>query len=279
MRSFSESLSQEMEAQLAVIHSQSSDPLHYSPLAVKYLIGILEKLKSFCIHYEFRDKAEEIEFFREVKPRFAARLIYYNEMYSISLNRPFGGSKQLYKYYREYLQRLDAFYDVNGEFCRYYRSGSQQLDKRYFIRRRLKLPMSFDSAYLQADHRFSTAHDYTVARLLALNQLHQDLEKSMQAIIDIPAPVDPTRSKQLIWTAPKVWLVELIYALHAEGVFAEGRIDLKSLVMVFEGTFGVALGQYHKTFLEMRERKSERAKFLSALRERLLQRMDDADAL
>ena len=79
------------------------------------------------------------------------------------------------------------------------------------------------------------------------------------------------------WTGSKIALIELIYALHAEGVFNNGMTDLKETAKFFEETFDVDLGQFHRTFFEMRARKSERTKFLNSLRDGLIRRMDEVD--
>ena len=42
--------------------------------------------------------------------------------------------------------------------------------------------------------------------------------------------------------------------------------DLKDIAEYFEYTFDIDLGQYRRTFLEIRVRKSERTKFLNALK-------------
>ena len=84
-------------------------------------------------------------------------------------------------------------------------------------------------------------------------------------------------SFKLKWTAPKVALTELLYALNSEGVFNNGTADLKDIAEFFEYIFEIDLGQYRRTFLEIRARKSDRTKFISSLNEALLKRMDNAD--
>jgi len=81
MIKFSESLNAELEMQLQNIHSENADSIEYSEQALKVLIPLLEKLKTFFTKYKFSSKVEEIIFFREIKPKFAARLIYYNEVF------------------------------------------------------------------------------------------------------------------------------------------------------------------------------------------------------
>jgi hypothetical protein len=84
---------------------------------------------------------------------------------------------------------------------------------------------------------------------------------------------------KLTWTSSKVALTELLYALHSEGVFNNGATDLKDIAEYFEHIFEINLGQYRRTFLEVRVRKGERTKFINSLKERLVKRMDDTDDL
>lgn len=278
MRRFSQSLLEEMERQLQAVHAQTHDPVRYAEQAIKLLVTVLERLKTFSVKYKFADVNEEIEFFRDIKPRFAGRLLYYNDIYNIEVSKPLGPQKEVRKYYKSELAKLRSFFDENLEFYRYYRTGDRELDGRYFIRRRFDPKPTLDSAYFQADHRFSTSHDFKVARIMANDMTRIYLEEQLAAANDL----QPTRSgnkAKLNWTAPKVALVELIYALHAGGVFNNSSSDLKEIVASFEELFNVSLGQYHKTFLEIRERKSERAKFLGELKERLIVRMEQADEM
>ncbi len=82
---------------------------------------------------------------------------------------------------------------------------------------------------------------------------------------------------KLVWTESKVSIIELMYSLQARGVFNNGTADLKEVAAFFEDTFGIDLGQYHRTFLEIRIRKTGRTKFLDSLRDSLTRRMDEAD--
>lgn len=68
-----------------------------------------------------------------------------------------------------------------------------------------------------------------------------------------------------------------MYALHSQGVFNNGAVDLKDIAEYFEHIFEIDLGQYRRAFLEIRARKSERTKFITSLNETLLKRMDNAD--
>lgn len=276
MKKFSESLKLELELQLKNIHKQSGDPIIYSEQAVMVLVRMLEKLKSFFLKYNFESKVEEITFFRDIKPQFASKLIYYNEIYNISTNKPFGSKKMTRKYYTAELKKLKSFFDDNTDFYKYCRTGNRSLDNKYFIRGKHDIRLTLDSFYLQADNRFSTSHDYKLARILANENIREFLEAELLCLNN-PKPQPVAYAKKLRWTGSKVALVELIYALHAESVLNAGNADLKETVRHFEEMFDVELGQFNRTFLEIRERKSDRTKFLSTLTNTLINRMDDAD--
>ena len=86
-----------------------------------------------------------------------------------------------------------------------------------------------------------------------------------------------TQISKLQWTAPKVALIELIYALQTEGVFNNGTANVKDIADQFQETFNVDLGQYRRMFLDIRTRKDDRAKFINTLKDKLLLRMEETD--
>ncbi len=65
--------------------------------------------------------------------------------------------------------------------------------------------------------------------------------------------------------------MELIYALHAAGVFNYGKADIKQIVNAFEEMFSVDLGNYARVFSEIRIRKSGQANFIDHIRGKYLE--------
>lgn len=279
MKNYSQTLLSELNRQLELVHAENEEPIKCAEAAIKILITTLEKLKTFFVTYEFRNKSEEIDFFKHIKPQFVYKLIYYNEVYNIETNTPYGGEKILRKFYNAELEKLKVYFDENLDFYKYYRTGSDYLDKKYFLRGRHDIRLTLDSFYFQADHRFTTSHDFKVAKIMANDLIQVFLEGEIHKLEKRSISVggaETIMGKQK-WTGSKVALVELIYALHAEGVFNNGASDLKDVASFFESVLNVELGQFHRVFLEMRLRKSDRTKFLSALRETLVRRMDEVD--
>lgn len=139
--------------------------------------------------------------------------------------------------------------------------------------------MSLDSYYFETDRNFATSHDFKVAKILANDLIQLYLENQLVMIENKNKGEKSQRKPNLkmMWTSPKVALIELLYALHTEGVFNNGAADLKDIAEYFEHIFEIDLGQYRRTFLEIRTRKSDRVKFLTSIKSNLLKRMEDTD--
>ena len=165
------------------------------------------------------------------------------------------------------------------EFYQYYRSGNSYLDYKYFLRGKFDIKLALDSYYFEADTNFSTSHDFKVAKILA-NDLIQLYIENQLIMIDNKDNGEKSQRKpnvKMVWTGSKVALTELLYALHSEGVFNNGVVDLKDIGEYFEHVFEIDLGQYRRTFLEIRARKTDRTKFITSLNENLLKRMENSD--
>ena len=72
-------------------------------------------------------------------------------------------------------------------------------------------------------------------------------------------------------------LNELLCALQTKGAFNNGAVELKEIASYFEKVFSLDLRQYRRTFLEIRDRKSDRTKFLNTLAVGLTKRMEETD--
>ena len=197
------------------------------------------------------------------------------------MKRPNGGNRILKKYFNNELLKLKAFFDNELEFYQYYRTGNTYLDYKYFQRGKFDIKLALDNYYFETDTSFSTSHDFKVAQILANDLIQLYLENQLIMIENKDNSEKSQRKPniKLMWTSPKVSLIELIYALHSEGVFNNGTADLKDIAEYFEHIFEIDLGQYRRTFHEIRARKVDRTKFIMTLHETLSKRMDNSDEL
>lgn len=279
MKPYSQSLLMELERELEQIHMEHAEPIKYSEQAIKILEAKIEILKDYLASYSFANKEEEIDFFKVIKPQFASRLIYYHEVFKIEHNKPCTGEKIIRKYYKAELEKLKTFFDQNLDFYKYYRMEDTYLDNKYFLRGKHDIRLTLDTFYYQTDHQFSTSHDFKTAKIMAneLIKVYLDYELAKLNPRPLTCQIPTNTPQKQRWTAPKVSLIELIYALHTEGTFNNGTSELKEIATYLEMVFDVQLGDYYRTYIEICTCKSERTRFLDALREGLSKRMDDAD--
>lgn len=245
-------------------------------------LKVINQLRDELINNPLKNQEDEIYFFKGIKPKFVSRLINHLSVLNIETNKPHGGIKVRRKYYQNELDKLKRYFDNNLEFYRYYRTNSNYLDHKYFVQGKQDIRLTLDSFFFETDPNFSTSHDFKVSNILANDLLNVYLEDrllnlDMKDVNTANVTSQVNHKLKLTWTESKVSLIELMYSLQARGVFNNGTADLKEVASFFEDTFGVELGQYHRTFLEIRIRKTGRTKFLESLQESLIRRMDEAD--
>ncbi len=128
----------------------------------------------------FPGEAEEIRFFKEIKPRFFSLLIYYSNVYNIEMRMPVGSTDDKRNHLVRTQEKIRNFFDMNLELYGYYRSGSTHLDHIYFLRGKQDARLPIDSLNFERDSCFSTCCDFRMAGILA-----NEKEKSEQALITI----------------------------------------------------------------------------------------------
>lgn len=269
----------DLNEQLNFIDIEIDDPIARCESAINVIIKSIEKLKIIFTKEKTISHEQEIDFFKNTKPRFSSKLIYYNVIFKIETKRPHGGERILKKYFNNELAKLKRYFDNNLDFYKYYRTGSNYLDHKYFTRGRFDIKLTLDSFYFEVDHTFSTSHDFKVAKIMAHDLIQVYLEDKL-LMLENKEPREKSQVNPKVkqtWTGSKVALTELLYALHTEGVFNNGVSDLKDIAKYLEHVFEIDLGDYYRTFLELRMRKTSRTKFLSSLTDSLIKKMDEAD--
>ena len=259
-----------LETAIQELEIESDCPIKRIEAVIQLVIQSLSDLKKFVLKNDFKNTEEEIHFFKYQKPIIVSKLIYYNAVYKIETKKPYG-EKQIKKFLNKELNKLKKFFDSNIDFYKYYRSGNSFLDENFFIRGKHDIRLWLDTFYFEADHRFSTSHNYKVAKILANDLIQVYLEDQLNN-----KHYKKANSKSpLSWTGSKTALTELIYALYAQGVFNNGNTDIKLIAKTFESTFNIDLGDFYHTFMELKARKINRTKFLDILCEALIKKMDE----
>lgn len=116
-----------LNEQLNFTDIEIDDPIQRSENAVNIIINAVEKLKIIFEKEKTKSQEQEIDFFKNIKPKFTSKLIYYNAIYKIETKKPHGGERIVKKYINNELEKLKRYFDSNLDFYRYYRTGSNYL--------------------------------------------------------------------------------------------------------------------------------------------------------
>ena len=261
-----------LEAEIRELEFETDCPIQRIETVMPIIIQCLSELKEYVLKNGFKNIEEEIYFFKKLKPTIVSKLIYYNAIYKIETKKP-NDAKAIRKYLKEELKKLKRYFDNNLEFYKYYRTKNSFIDEKLFVRGKHDIKLSLDTVYFETDHRFSTSHDYKVAKIIANDLIQNYLENQPCNISKSNKPTPKT----LNWTGSKTSLIELIYALHSQAVFDNGNADIKHIVKTFENSFNISLGDFYHTFMELKSRKINRTKFLDSLRDALIRKMEEQD--
>ncbi|MDT0691842.1 RteC domain-containing protein [Salegentibacter sp. F188] len=238
----------------------------------------LQKLRVVLRKGSFINKENEILFFKKQKPFIYGQLKFYAKLYKYLLQKPRGTDKSKRNYLDAEIKKLQEYYYYNSEFIKYYRQNATFLDEFYFLRGNDNIGLMSDTSHFYTDAEFSTSHDNAVAKILAydllLNHYTNELNELKKSTRKISNNEKLLESLSLTWTSNKIDLIELIYSLIASGAV---KGDIKDLATAFEKIFDIDLGNYYRSFLEIRGRKEDYARFLDLLKISLLKKIKEAD--
>lgn len=268
-------LLEDLDVKINEVCDDGNDVIKISEKALLIIDESIRKLKLLVSNHHFDHIAEEVLFFKKLKPQFISKFIYYSAVLDIESHKPAAGNKTLKKYYEAEQEKLRNFYVEHSEFYSYYKREATYLDHKIFVRNSYDLKMKLSSGFYNYDPNFTTSHDHLIARFISNGQFDQYLKKQIEGFSE------NTTGKVLSplnWTGSKVGLIELTYALYQMRCFNGGNIELSEVIKFVEKSLDCDLGNFHKTVFEIRNRKQGPTKFLQLVSDNLNQYFMNSDA-
>lgn len=260
------------------------DPLSNSPQNLEnYQYNLMKtdeyirRLKSLVPFHVFSNMAFEIEFFKKIKPKFVSEFIFLSRIIELESTIPKAGKENVKVVLEKQLETLQQFALENRDFIAYFRKGASYVDDQYFLRSSYDLYVTQSLSLHSHDERFSTSHDGLVALVLANDKYELYLSQRLQGLDELYLQEIRSQKSPLEWSSSKAGLVELLYGLQQMKAFNQGAVEFSKIVKTFETCFNIDLGNYHKTLGEIRDRKTERTKFLNQMSDLLVKSFEEAD--
>lgn len=263
----------ELAESLESIERDSGNTIASYKQAIDHAAHALARLRSQALSEGFASLAEEICFFKQWQPAIEHLHVYYHELFDMALDCVVPGSWET-TILQDKEEKIRSHFTTNAFLIRYCRSGDTYLDDKLFVRSGREA--SQQPFPLASDNALHAVCDQFVAILLAYEKLHGFIQRALHASSTGPASVDNIENK-FKWTDSKAALIELLYALQRKGSINNGQAELKDIAKLLESIFGIDLGNYYRTFQEIRIRKSGRTNYLDQLKTILLAYMDETD--
>jgi len=275
MKEFCENLYQEMMCEINGVHRQGYSPLKESEAAYGLVNKYMCQLKDHILKVGFEGPEMEITFFKQAKPKFVAKQIYYGERF-FSLNGLLDQEEAVPEMEQQ-LTAIKKHFKKHHFLYTYYRLEKSTLDRWLFLRNVKEIPFINQRPLLHRDSRFETVGSYRFGKFMAYEELMKTFKDELGKVAFTKSSLPATNL--LKWTGPKVHLVELIYALKVAGVFNNGQAELKEVARSMEQMLGTKTGDIYRVFQEIRLRKKGRTVFLDSLKEKLEGYMEEAEGL
>ncbi|MCH7415283.1 RteC domain-containing protein [Belliella sp. R4-6] len=278
LRDYTEDLIKNLEKELNMLSLEDGNKLQQLEQAFHHTEEAVLKLRNYLDKYTFESEQEEIAFFKHTNPKLLKEAFFYAEYFNIESKKPVGRKKIIKSHYNKAIQRLSLALEQKKDIYHYALLNEESMDRLYFLRNTDNTMFRPDRDILLVNPKYDTLHSYLLAKAYSWVQLIDLLKDEIKQLENKEVLSGEARRK-LRWTAPKVQLIELIYALKAAGVFNNGTADIKEIANTMGLLFDKKLTDYYRTFQEIRVRKKSRTVFLDTMQERLLQWMEESEGL
>ncbi|WP_310992078.1 RteC domain-containing protein [Aequorivita marina] len=265
-----------LERNIHKINSESNTIFEEIEIGVIKSQLVLQKLRKKILSDGFLSTADECLFFKSIKPKPLGYLIYYLNLAEYETNRPKNTLKKVRKYIQDHIANYQNYCREHKFFYQYLERKRTDKDKQYFLRTNRPVKFHPDSLSYCIDKDFSTSHDFIAAKIFAHKLLINRLKNDLKVLENPPPDPEPKSLPHLQWTSNKVDLIELIYALYESGAINNGNSDIKEIATIFQHFLNINLGDYYRTYIEIRSRKTNQTNFLDRIKNSLVKRINQA---
>jgi hypothetical protein len=263
--------------ELESIEQNDVEPITKMVNTVTTVRSALNELKLFVINHPFSSITEEINFFKNVKPKFYSKLIYNVEIYKVGSAKPLGTTDALKEYYEKELTFIDRFFRQNQFMYEYYRHHMVELDSLYFVRG-VEINAVLLPEIPELEPEFSTRSDYLFSKFIAYELLHSFLLNELSRLNSSPILIEQDKKDmpELKWTGDKVNLVEIIYGIYFTGQLNHGNAELSGIIKFMERSLNIDLSRSYRDFIDIRNRKRfSPTRYIDQMRESIHKRVDE----
>ncbi|WP_276348951.1 RteC domain-containing protein [Daejeonella sp. JGW-45] len=277
---YTEELYAQMEAQLENINGSLKEAIQNLTESLFCITTTLNHLKKFIQEHPFKDPEDEIDFFKNIKPRFYCWYIYVIELYQILSAVPSGTDQMIRDFFMDELKIINRYFTIHQFYYQYFLRSETALDDSYFLRVNL-VPFPTGSEQTAVDPEFSTNQDYMFSKFRAYEMLRSFLIRRLKLLYQNPDNVfiaELLAGKRKCWSGDKVELIEVAYGIYYTHRLNEGKAEIGDVIEWLEDSLQIDLSQAYRMFLDIRRRKTlSYTKYLDEMRDSIHKHIDETN--
>jgi RteC protein len=244
-------------------------PIRQAQQAIQVSQDALHQLRQSLPKFPFANLSDQVRYYKEIEPFFAARVIFFTRILLLETGRPLGDRAIIEGYLHREWQHIHEFHTQHSFLCRYILADETWLDEKLFVSPGQwgisePNPHLLDPLLHNATGTIALFHAHELMQeylLTAEEELHQPRDRKQRNIA------------KLTWTDSKSALIELAYAIQSAGSFNDRKADLREIIECFQTAFHIDLGHYPRVFQEILSRKTGYTTYIDRLRDKLLLRI------
>lgn len=221
--------------------------------------------------FHFKEKQEEIEFFKRLKPEIFSRLFFFKRMEGIISDCEGKKKGEQKKILILNLYRIEDFIDHNEEAYNYYKEKRTDFDDKFFTRCTYLDIKHFSS--IKCHEVLFSVHDITYAKFMAYEEVRLFIIDKLYEIVESNLPLLEDRiwvseDSGDHWTGTFRDFTQLVRGLYFTKSINDGKISQRK---IFEGTKKLlsikqSLEEFYKVSNQLKSRKKEEGCFFDKLK-------------
>lgn len=207
----------------------------------------------------FNTIEQEVLYFKKIKPRVGGYLFYFKKLYEFQKVTQFSNAKTEKDQVQLLIKEAESFVKSKATFLDLIHTSSISQDSFYFTRIRPSDVVHHIS--LEVDYDNTSRGCLDIAKYYGYMLLN-DHFKQQWYYDEYPGPSVPAKFDSLQWQGSQVELIELLVALHKEGIF---NAPFTEICTFFSKSFNIRLNNPHRITTDIRKRKKDKSRFIQRL--------------
>lgn len=270
MKTQLEQLLRNLEEDLAALDMLS--PQERYQQALPRVDATIQEFRQVTNDYSFADQQQEIDFFKQLRPRLLACRLEEVMRYNITMNQPIGTMKTVEEYLNEMLAGLESFFRLHSFYYLYYKNGFQELDPNFFLRSDSMFNLPVAEVPDEAGPSVPPMSSL-FAKFIAYERIQHQLTQRLGGSPDGRVHSAQTKMR---WTGETLGAVEVIYGIWLTGQVNHGNASLSQIVRWFETNLEVSIGVVQRQFAKIERRKRYSVtKYLDQMKNAIMHRIEE----